>query len=97
MGKLIFIDLRDVTGIVQAVALPNHKEAVAEASKLRPEWVIEVTGNVNKRPEKMIKKDSVPQSVSKELFEFYMETKKDPNELVKQKKEEGDPKYLSIV
>lgn len=57
MGKLIFIDLRDVSGIVQAVALPNHKEAVTEANKLRPEWVIEITGNVNKRPEKMVKQD----------------------------------------
>lgn len=47
--------------------------------------------------EKMVKKDSVPQSVSKEIFDFYVETKRDPNELVKQRKEQGDPKYLSIT
>lgn len=54
-GKLIFIDLRDVTGKVQMVALPNHEEAITVAGEVRPEWVIEVTGQVNARPEKNIK------------------------------------------
>jgi aspartyl-tRNA synthetase len=54
-GKLIFIDLRDVSGKVQMVALPSNAEALAEASKLRTEWVIAVRGKVNKRPEKNIK------------------------------------------
>ena len=36
-GKLIFIDLRDMSGKVQMVALPNHKEAHEMASKLRSE------------------------------------------------------------
>jgi nondiscriminating aspartyl-tRNA synthetase len=53
-GKLIFIDLRDMSGKVQMVVLPNHKEAGKEADALRGEWVIEVIGKVNKRPEKMI-------------------------------------------
>jgi len=53
-GKLIFIDLRDRTGIVQMVVLPNHKEAGGSAKELRSEWVIEVKGIVNKRPDKMI-------------------------------------------
>ncbi|OGZ07391.1 MAG: hypothetical protein A3C93_03065 [Candidatus Lloydbacteria bacterium RIFCSPHIGHO2_02_FULL_54_17] len=56
-GKLIFIDLRDRSGKVQMVALPNHKEAHEAANMLRPEWVIEVTGKVNPRPEKMVNKD----------------------------------------
>jgi aspartyl-tRNA synthetase len=55
-GKLIFIDLRDVSGTVQSVALPNHKEVHAEASKVRSEWVVEVLGKVNKRPERNIVK-----------------------------------------
>lgn len=54
-GKLIFIDLRDVSGKVQAVILPNHAEAQKIASSLRSEWVIKLDGQVNKRPEKMIK------------------------------------------
>ena len=54
-GKIIFIDLRDATGKVQMVILPSHPEAIAAASEVRNEWVIEVTGKVNQRPEKMIK------------------------------------------
>lgn len=56
-GKLIFIDLRDASGIVQMVALPNHEEAQKEASAVRSEWVVEVKGIVNARPEKMVNKD----------------------------------------
>lgn len=56
-GKLVFIDLRDRSGILQMVALPNHDEAHALSQTVRPEWVIEVTGVVNKRPEKMINKE----------------------------------------
>ena len=53
-GKLIFIDLRDMSGKVQMVALPNHEEAHAITGTLRSEWVIDVKGIVNKRPEKMV-------------------------------------------
>ncbi len=53
-GKLIFIDLRDRSGQVQMVVLPNHAEAHTLGQTLRPEWVVEITGLVNKRPEKMV-------------------------------------------
>lgn len=54
-GKLIFIDLRDESGeVVQMVALPNNAEAHALAAQVRPEWVIEVKGKVNARPERMV-------------------------------------------
>ena len=67
-GKLIFIDLRDSTGIVQSVALPNHAEAHESASVVRPEWVVEVTGIVNKRPERMIKADEPNGDIEIELL-----------------------------
>ena len=54
-GKMVFFDLRDATGKVQAVVLPNHTEALEVAQKVRPEWVIKVTAQVNKRPERNIK------------------------------------------
>lgn len=54
-GKMVFLDLRDVTGKVQAVVLPNHVEALEVAQKVRPEWILSVTAQVNKRPEKNIK------------------------------------------
>lgn len=69
-GKLIFIDLRDMSGKVQMVALPNHKEAHETASKLRSEWVIEVVGKVNKRPEKMVNKDEPLGEVEVEITEI---------------------------
>lgn len=54
-GKLIFLDLRDTTGTVQMVALPEHDGVIEEASKLRSEFVVKVTGNINERPERMVK------------------------------------------
>ena len=52
-GKMVFIDMRDMTGIVQCVALPKS-EAIETAKETRTEWVLAVTGMVNKRPEKNI-------------------------------------------
>lgn len=53
-GKLIFIDLRDGSGKVQMVVLPNHAEAHGTATKVRPEWTVRVRGKVNERPQKMV-------------------------------------------
>ena len=50
-GKMIFLDIRDMSGIVQCVILPKS-EALEVGKGLRSEWVIEVGGLVNKRPEK---------------------------------------------
>jgi aspartyl-tRNA synthetase len=54
-GKLIFLELRDMSGTVQMVALPNHADAHAIAGTLRSEWVVEIAGKVNPRPAKMVK------------------------------------------
>ncbi len=67
-GKLIFIDLRDMSGKIQMVALPNHAEAHALANTVRPEWVVEVTGKINARPERMINKDEVNGTVEIEIL-----------------------------
>lgn len=56
-GKLIFFDLSDRSGVVQMVALPEHDGVVDSASKVRQEFVLEVKGKVNKRPERMVKAD----------------------------------------
>ncbi|MBM7623229.1 aspartate--tRNA ligase [Sporohalobacter salinus] len=51
-GGLIFSDLRDRFGLVQVVFSPQEaKEAFKKAENLRKEYVIAVTGEVNKRPE----------------------------------------------
>jgi len=54
-GKLVFIDMRDMSGKVQCVVLPNHAEAMEQVKEVRNEWVLKMTGIVNKRPEKNIK------------------------------------------
>ena len=54
-GKMVFFDMRDMTGKVQCVALPSRAEAIEQAKEIRPEWVLKITGIVNKRPDKNIK------------------------------------------
>ena len=54
-GKLVFMDLRDMSGRVQTVVLPNHTEAMEQVKEVRTEWVLAVRGIVNKRPEKNVK------------------------------------------
>ena len=48
-GGLIFIDLRDHTGIIQLVVDPNTANAFKLAETLRDEFVIKATGTVRKR------------------------------------------------
>lgn len=50
-GGLIFIDLRDHTGVVQLVVNPESQAAFTLAEQLRDEYVISVTGVVKEREE----------------------------------------------
>lgn len=53
-GGLIFVDLRDAYGLTQIVFDPERDPAAhAKAEKIRSEWVISVTGMVEKRKEGM--------------------------------------------
>src|SRR5512133_2171946 len=50
-GGVTFIDLRDRSGIVQIVANPTvHSEAAQVLQDARMEWVLQVTGEVRRRP-----------------------------------------------
>ncbi|MCR4327898.1 MAG: aspartate--tRNA ligase [Patescibacteria group bacterium] len=49
-GKLVFIDLRDRSGVVQVVFGPSIKNA----GELRLEYLIKITGEVKKRPQAMV-------------------------------------------
>jgi aspartyl-tRNA synthetase len=57
LGGLIFLQLRDRTGIVQVVIEPDQPELFAQAETLRNEFVVSMTGTVRNRPENMINKD----------------------------------------
>src|SRR5262245_4127536 len=50
-GGVIFIDLRDRSGLVQLVFDPDRPEVFALAERLRGEFVIQLTGKVRARPE----------------------------------------------
>ncbi|WP_107924809.1 aspartate--tRNA ligase [Lysinibacillus parviboronicapiens] len=54
LGGLIFIDLRDRTGITQVVFSPDVAEAHALADKVRSEYVIEIEGTIILRSEDQI-------------------------------------------
>jgi len=69
-GKLIFLDFRDMTGKVQGVVLPNAKEAGEVGSTVRPEWVVEVRGKVNPRPEKNVQIDKQNGELEIEILEI---------------------------
>src|SRR3989344_6764723 len=51
-GKLIFLDVRDRSGIVQVVVTPKS-EALETAKELRAQWVVAIAGEVKERPENM--------------------------------------------
>ena len=49
-GNLIFIDLRDRSGLLQVVFNPEYSEAAHElAGSLRSEWVVQITGKIVRR------------------------------------------------
>ena len=53
-GGVTFLDLRDRAGIVQVVANPETSpQAHASAEAARPEWVLQVEGQVRRRPSGM--------------------------------------------
>lgn len=66
-GKMVFFDMRDMTGRVQCVTLPSHTEAIEVAKTIRPEWVLKITGLVNKRPEKNIREGVINGDVEMEV------------------------------
>ena len=52
LGGLIFVDVRDRTGIVQTVFNPDiSQEALEIAEKIRNEYVVEINGKVIEREE----------------------------------------------
>src|SRR3989338_1209655 len=90
MGKMVFTDVRDISGVVQVVFTPENADVLERAQALRPEFVVEVVGMVNQRPEKLVKKDSPTGSLeilAKDLH-ILAESKTPPFEIIETSKEE---------
>jgi aspartyl-tRNA synthetase len=49
-GGVVFVDLRDRSGIVQVASNPDLPESFQIADSLRNEYVVRITGTVTKRP-----------------------------------------------
>ena len=49
-GGVIFVDLRDRSGLLQIVFDPDRPEVFAQAERIRNEFVLEVSGKVRARP-----------------------------------------------
>jgi len=56
-GGVIFLDVRDRTGIVQVVYDPDTQESFATADRVRNEYVLRMTGRVRPRPEGTVNPD----------------------------------------
>ncbi len=88
-GKIIFIDLRDRSGVLQCVFTPGKKEVYETAKNLRPEFVVEARGAVKKRPEKTINPNIPTGKVELEVKELMIlnEAKTPPFEIIQNTKE----------
>jgi aspartyl-tRNA synthetase len=91
-GKLIFFDFKDMTGVVQGVILPGAKEAHEVGTKIRSDWVVEVQGKINKRPEKNAQKDVQNGDIELEILsiEILNETETLPFDIQSEGKEIGE-------
>ena len=56
-GGVIFLDLRDIEGIIQVVVDPDTAEAFALADRVRSEYVVKVQGVIRERTESTVNPD----------------------------------------
>ena len=59
MGKIVFVDLRDLSGLLQVVLVPQELDEKSNEllNSIKPESVLEISGIVNKRGDKQINPD----------------------------------------
>lgn len=78
-GKLIFLDLRDKTGLIQLVVNPKvSAEAHKAASEVRNEYVLEVEGKINPRSEKQINENLLTGKIELEVTRLSVLNKSEP-------------------
>jgi len=54
MGKIVFLDMRDMSSLMQVVVVPSELDEASKGivDEIRPEFVLEITGVVQERGEK---------------------------------------------
>ena len=98
-GKLIFLDIRDKTGVMQVVVNPKiSAEAHAAASEVRNEFVVELEGKINPRGEKQTNPEMITGKVELEVTKLTILSRSialpfEVNEDTKKVNEEARMKY----
>ena len=64
-GKIVFFDLKDRSGILQAVAMANIVE-----SDIREGYILDITGTIQKRPEKLVNPEMPTGSIEMQIEEI---------------------------
>ncbi len=78
LGGLTFIDLRDVSGMIQIVFNPGQKAIHEKAHKLRNEYVIAVSGKVSARDERNINRKMKTGEIEVEAVELLILNDSEP-------------------
>jgi len=66
-GGLIFLEMRDRTGLLQAVVAPEKAEAFKASERARKEYVLRVSGKVRARPEGTINNEIASGKIELEI------------------------------
>lgn len=83
-GKIVFLDIRDMSGMIQVVVVPGSK-AYDKITPIRPEWVVSISGQVKNRPDNMVNKELPTGTIEMEAvdIEVLNEAKTPPFEVDK--------------
>ena len=57
LGRVRFLDVRDIKGICQAVVNPDNQQSFQLAETIRNEFVVKISGIVRSRPEGTVNKN----------------------------------------
>jgi aspartyl-tRNA synthetase len=77
-GGVIFIDLRDREGIIQAVVAPEQQEAFVKAATVRSEFVLQIIGKVRSRPAGTTNTHLITGAVEIEVWQLRVLNRSDP-------------------
>lgn len=72
LGGLIFLDVRDVKGIIQVIIHPENINAFNKAEKVRNEYVVAIKGKVVARDNQNINVQLLTGKIEVNTYEFYI-------------------------
>lgn len=95
-GKIIFLDLRDRSGVLQCVIIPDKKNVYELAQGIRSEFVLEFEGLIKKRPDNAVNIDISTGTIEMEVTNINIlnESKTPPFEIEKDTSEVNEKARL---